>query len=137
MHALTLLQTPMSAQQHHSQDAARSPLVPQDKQAEQDVPSRQLDPTAADSPDVLATDQGLAGNSAVHQPQPTSAQPGIGDLATARSEQGPDASSHRVVSNTTADVQVTTDASDPPVLTNANGNANSVTKAGDATAGDH
>ena len=132
MHALTLLQSPMSAQQTHSQDAARSPLGPQDKQAEEG-PLQQVNPTAAGSSDGLASDQGLADNSAVQQPQPTSAQPGFGDLATAGSEQqlSPDASGHRVVSPTSADVQVTTDASDPPVqLTDAPG----VAAAGDATA---
>lgn len=132
MHALTLLQSSMSARQTHSQDAACSPLGPQDKQAEH-VPSQQLDPTAADISHALSTDQVLAGKSAVQQPPPTSAQLGVGGLATARSEQqlGPDASGDRVVSPTVADVQVTTDASDPPVqLTDASGGV----AVGDATA---
>lgn len=104
----------------------------QDKQAEH-VLSQQLGPVAADSSDVLSTHQGSSSNSAVQWPLPTSAQPGLGDLPQqeASSNWALMLLGNRVASPTTADVQVTTDASDPLVqLTDAN----AVVAAGDATA---
>ena len=86
----------------------------QDKQAEL-VQSQQLDPLVATSSDAVSTD--LASNSALQQPQSTPAQPGFDYLGVATSEQQPasDASSDRVVSPASTDVQVTTNVSDPPV----------------------
>ena len=110
MHALTLLQSPMPAGQTPPQAGL------QDIQAELAQP-QQPDLLVASSLDVVSTDQALASNSALQQPQSTPVQPGIDKPGIARSEQqaASDALSDRVVSPASTDVQVTTNVSDPPV----------------------